>query len=374
MAFQYQAFRLTLVGVLISSGILAQGPVPQGGNIVPNPSFERYVAPPVGWTYRGADFAQICKYWFSATTASPDMYGPSVKVPWDWSEKGFGDQKPRTGNSMSGLTLWGCTNGKPHCREYLEIQLAEPLVTGQNYYVEFWAAPLEKSVWINKLGAYFSIGEIRRTTDEILIRKPQIQAQKILAPVHSGAWIKVSGYFSAKYEAEHLIIGNFNDDDSTATKVPRTDAYNYAYYYIDDVLVKKVPPFKTVPVKPDDLTKVALIPGKHIQLKNIYFEFDRDELMPRSYVELFKLLGLMRQYPKMSIEIIGHTDSVGEDVYNMDLSKRRAEAVVKYLVDNKVATGRVKARGAGEKSPIASNDTDEGRRLNRRVEFVVLRQ
>jgi len=117
-------------------------------------------------------------------------------------------------------------------------------------------------------------------------------------------------------------------------------------------------------VKPDDLTKQKLEPGKIIQLKNIYFEFDKDELMPRSFVELNKLLKIMRENPKLVIEIMGHTDSFGDDDYNLDLSRRRALAVVNFLLENKINKTRLRSHGEGEAKPIASNETDEGRAQN----------
>lgn len=341
-------------------------------NIVPNPGFERFSSAPIGWSYKGSYFGEVVKYWFSATTASPDIYGPGVRVPNDWAAKGFGKQTARSGKAMAGLTVFGCTNGKPHCREYLEIQLAEPLVIGQAYLVEFWVTHLEKSLQINNLGAYFSVKEIRRTTDEILIREPQMNEMNIIAAPH-GKWVKVSGQFIAKYEAEHILIGNFNDDEHTTTVAPNADTYNYAYYYIDDVLLKKIPPFMPVPVKPDDLTRQTLEPGKTIPLKNIYFEFDKDELMPRSFVELNKLLKILQGNPKLSIRIVGHTDALGSDTYNQNLSQRRAQSVVQFLTENKISKSRLFARGDGERFPIATNDTDEGRAENRRVEFVVIK-
>ncbi|MBC7774853.1 MAG: OmpA family protein [Phycisphaerae bacterium] len=349
---------------------MAQKP---SANIVPNPSFERFASAPIGWSYKGAYFGEVVKYWFSATTASPDIYGPDVHVPMDWAEKGFGDQKPRTGKCFAGLTLFGCTNGKPHCREFVEIQLAEPLVIGQAYYVEFWVTHLAKSLQINSFGAYFSISEIKRQTDEVLLREAQVGAKDIVA-APGGKWVKVSGQFVAKYEAEYVVIGNFRDDFNTMSVAPTEDCFNYAYYYVDDVLVKKIPPFLPVPVKPDDLTKQKLIPGKIIQLKNIYFEFDKDELMPRSFVELNKLLKIMRENPKLSIEIMGHTDALGDDHYNLDLSRRRALAVVSFLLENKINKNRLRSHGEGETKPIASNETDEGRAQNRRVEFVVVKK
>ncbi|MBL7774892.1 MAG: OmpA family protein [Saprospiraceae bacterium] len=372
------AIRVLLLGsCLLLSGNLVylqgQAPPAAGDNIVPNPGFERFVSPPVGWSYKGAFFGQVVKYWFSASTASPDVYGPGVKVPQDWAEKGFGKVSPHGGKCMAGLTLYGCTNGKPHCREYIEIQLAEPLVPGQSYLVEFWTTHLQRSLQMDKLGAYFSEKRIARLSDDILLFAPQFYAQKLVEGPE-GRWVKLSGRFEAKNEAEYLLIGNFFDDKSTATSAYRADCFNYAYYYIDDVVVKKIPPFIAVPVKPDDLTRQPLEEGRSIQLKDIYFEFDKYELMPRSYVELNKLLQLLRDNPKVHIQIIGHTDNIGRPDYNKYLSRKRAKSVVLFLLENGISASRLRYYGEGESRPVATNDTEEGRFQNRRVEFVVLKR
>ncbi len=345
-------------------------PLKDGDNIVPNPGFERFVAPPVGWSYRGSFFGQVVKYWFSPTTASPDVYGPGVKVPQDWAEKGFGKQGPRSGRSMAGLTLWGCTNGKPHCREYVSVQLAEPLVPGQGYYIEFWVTPLPRSLRINRIGAFLSEERIERKTDEQLTFMPQFFAKEIVQPAE-GSWVKLSSQFIAENEAEYLIIGNFFTDEQTKTQSVHPQSFNYAYYYLDDVLLKKIPPFKPVPIKPDDITRQSLEPGKAIQLKHIYFEFDKYELMPRSYVELNKLLKILTENPNIHITIVGHTDSIGSERYNLWLSRKRAQAVWQFLVDSGIAPERLRYRGEGKAKPIASNLTESGRFQNRRVEFVI---
>ena len=369
--YLFPIFLLFLAGFIPTSS--AQKGATVVTNIVPNPGFERYASPPVGWSYRGAYFGQVVKYWFSATTASPDIYGPGVHVPRDWAQKGFGEAKPHTGKAMAGITLFGCTNGKPHCREFVEIQLAEPLVTGQTYSVEFWVTHLEKSLQINNIGALFSEQRIENKTDQPIVATPQMSAKDlVVAP--KGKWVKVSGSFKAAQEAEYLIIGNFHDDASTLSYAYRDDCFNYAYYYVDDVVVRKSPPYLTVPVKPDDLTRQSFEPGKTIRLKNIYFEFDKDELMPRSFVELNKLLAVLRDNPQMAIEFVGHTDNYGEDGYNLDLSRRRSKSVVDFLLQNQIAASRLRYRGEGERQPVATNYTDEGRAQNRRVEFVVVKK
>ncbi|MEZ4920071.1 MAG: OmpA family protein [Saprospiraceae bacterium] len=344
-----------------------------GENIVPNPGFERFVGKPKRWFYSGSDFKLGPKYWFSASTASPDAYAPHIRVPGEWAVNSFGDYKPHSGKSMAGITVYGCTNGKPHCREYIEVQLSEPLVKQQHYYVEFWVAPLKKGMHIDKIGAYFSINPIARLTDEILVRTAQVESTELLSPDKPGDWMKVSGFFEATYEAEHIIIGNFNDDDNTTALGADAETFTYAYYYIDDVIVKKVPPFLKVPVKPDDIRLAKLEKGKTFVLQNIYFEFDRYELMPRSYVELHKLVQIMKEHPKLVIELTGHTDSIGTDEYNDKLSVQRATAVVNYLTANGISSRRLVSSGAGERKPIADNETEEGRAKNRRVEFTVLR-
>ena len=108
---------------------------------------------------------------------------------------------------------------------------------------------------------------------------------------------------------------------------------NYAYYYFDDFLIKKIPPILEVPEEKEDLRKQILTEGKIIKLKNIYFDFDKWDLHPRSFIELSKLITILKKNPSMNIQIHGHTDSIGSDNYNIYLSRKRARSVINYLVD-----------------------------------------
>lgn len=107
--------------------------------------------------------------------------------------------------------------------------------------------------------------------------------------------------------------------------------------------------------------------GKAI-LYGILFDFDEATLKPESEAALNQLLGALDSDAALSLTISGHTDSDGADAYNLDLSKRRAEAVKAWLVGKGIAAGRLTAEGKGETAPVASNDTADGRALNRRVE------
>jgi outer membrane protein OmpA-like peptidoglycan-associated protein len=108
-------------------------------------------------------------------------------------------------------------------------------------------------------------------------------------------------------------------------------------------------------------------------LRNIYFDFDQVTLKSESFAELTKIEKVMRENNSIIVEIAGHTDKVGTSAYNRYLSKQRAEAVVKYLVNKGIPASRFKAVGYGSGKPMASNDDEqEGRELNRRTEFEVL--
>jgi outer membrane protein OmpA-like peptidoglycan-associated protein len=121
-----------------------------------------------------------------------------------------------------------------------------------------------------------------------------------------------------------------------------------------------------------NLILVPLVAGQPIRLNNVFFDTAKTDLLPESTRELDRLVGLLKQMPAMRIEVRGHTDSVDTDAANLALSSGRAAAVVAYLVKAGIAPSRLQSKGFGESSPIASNATDEGRKLNRRVEFVIL--
>ena len=114
-----------------------------------------------------------------------------------------------------------------------------------------------------------------------------------------------------------------------------------------------------------------LIAGRVIVLKNVFFDYDKYTLRSASLAELEKVLQLMEEYPNMEIEVSGHTDSKGSDSYNKTLSLNRAKAVYNWLVKQGISSKRMTYEGYGYHKPIATNDTDEGRQLNRRTEMKI---
>ncbi|MEI8135180.1 MAG: OmpA family protein [bacterium] len=110
-----------------------------------------------------------------------------------------------------------------------------------------------------------------------------------------------------------------------------------------------------------------------VRLNNIFFEYDKAELKTESYAELKRLAEILKKNPDARTEIGGHTDDKGSDAYNLELSKKRTQSVVAYLVSIGCNKDMLAAKGYGKALPVASNDTDEGRALNRRVEFKFIR-
>lgn len=118
------------------------------------------------------------------------------------------------------------------------------------------------------------------------------------------------------------------------------------------------------------LKKIAV--GNKIVLNNIFFEYNKGTLSEASFHELDNLVTLLKQAGTLKIEISGHTDGKGSASGNLTLSQERANSVVSYLVSKGISAERLVAKGYGLTKPIASNDTEEGRKLNRRTEFEIL--
>lgn len=109
--------------------------------------------------------------------------------------------------------------------------------------------------------------------------------------------------------------------------------------------------------------------GILVNLPDVTFAVDSTTISPAMRDVLDRVAQSMIQYPNSLIDVMGHTDSTGSDQYNLDLSRRRAEAVSNFLVSRGVARSRIESIGYGEQYPIADNTTDSGRAQNRRVEI-----
>jgi len=122
-----------------------------------------------------------------------------------------------------------------------------------------------------------------------------------------------------------------------------------------------------------DLYLVPIEIGQVVRLNNVFFDFDKWDLRPESFVELDRVVKLLNDNPAIEIEMSAHTDSKGSDDYNYKLSDNRARSVMEYIISKGIAASRIVSQGYGETKPVDTNETDDGRQMNRRVELKIMK-
>lgn len=365
---------LSLILFLVIDGIYGQD------NIVPNGDFEVFHAPDE-WSYTSADFNKLFDNWYSPTSTSPDLFGPNTLLPPKWKSAGFGDIGPISGDYFVGFTLYGCDRGKPHCREYLATPLKSFSNQTNRFALEIHIGIMSGTKQIKQMNLYFSENPFSEQTFGVIPGiNPDIEFS--LPLMKSNTWYVVKDTFSMDpVKMKYVTIGNFLRDIATPT-YPAQSKYPFSYYYIDDIKITPILDSNSIQIKDIPTIDPIIVSnekdwfplrvGKTIILRNVYFDFDKYDILPKSDNELRRLLGIMRDYPEMKIQINGHTDDWGTNEYNIQLSRNRAKAITDYLIANGIEPSRLQFDGYGEEKPMDTNDTEAGRAKNRRVEFTIL--
>jgi OmpA-OmpF porin, OOP family len=143
------------------------------------------------------------------------------------------------------------------------------------------------------------------------------------------------------------------------------------YNKIEDMIKKHIPKevvkevIREVPIEKNHV-------GSNWVLFGVNFDFDKSTLLPQSYPILQHAFDVLKNNPKLKVEIRGYTDNIGNENYNIKLSNSRAITVKDYLVKRGIESSRLTTAGFGEANPVADNNTAEGRAMNRRIEFIVI--
>ena len=384
---------LPLLALLALGGVgQAQEPLPDSLNLVYNGSFEDYRACPRRVEALGV--LTLVEGWYQPTRGSADYYNVCGSRECGVPKNKLGYQHPHSGDAYCGIYC-----SKTNYREYLQTRLRRRLHSGDSIRVTFYAALSEESNGaVNTLGALFTRQRLSDTIKSMLLDKEVQQLQpgvaqviarpyspQVVNPDHRGldsihTWQRVSGTFVAEGGEQYVTFGNFYPMEHSGFHVPDslTGLLSGAYYYLDDVSVEclrcEPPIIDVVSIDSTYLTpeQPAFAVGGTFVMKEIYFEFNKSTLLQESYFELMQLVALLRAYPRMQVEIQGHTDAKGSDSYNLKLSEARARAVADYVVAKGIDARRLQAKGYGKSQPVSDNDTDEGRALNRRVAFKIL--
>lgn len=377
--------------LLVCVASWSQSEIKPRKNLIYNGSFEDYRECPRKIDALGT--LTIVDAWFQPTKGSADYYNVCGSRDCGVPNNKLGIQSPRTGLGYCGIYC-----SKTEYREYLQTQLREPLSAGDTYQLTFYVSLSEYSSGsVATIGGLLTRERIEDTVRGVLMNKEvrhiaqgidQVVASYYVPQVvnhfddvltDTKGWTPISGTFVAQGGEEYLTIGNFFP--ASKSNVKDLDSLTYllpgAYYYIEDVRLvclscdSPKPVVKTeTPSKAQD--SVTYQVGSTFVLENIFFDYDKSILLQQSFKELQSLLEILRRYPKMKIEVGGHTDGRGSVDYNQRLSESRAKEVVDYLIEKGIEPRRLQYKGYGKTKPIATNDTEAGRSRNRRVEFKIL--
>ncbi len=301
---------------------------------------------------------------------------------------------PHSGDVMVGIRIYR------NYREFLQIRLPEELESGKRYFFEMYVHPCASfKFYAKELGASVYHRRPYYTSEHYIYQNPpQIELKQEkgirLYPSDTTEWIKVSGTFRSDGSEKYLTVGNFSKKKRKDRLKKRRwwvpTLQPISYYFIDDIALyrldrgdrkeQKVEPMAFIDssyVLPDSLPYTleeenyiyTIESKKTLTLENIRFGFGSNELLHASFKDLELVLEYLNANKSAKLKITGHTDNVGSAEANMKLSLKRAKAVYDYFIDNQIDKSRLIFEGKGEKEPIDTNETPNGRLHNRRVEI-----
>lgn len=366
-------------------------------NLIPNPGFEEHGkclglnTRVVTWSMPSSDYYHyLCDC-------------PVPKAQYNGEEKNF----PHEGKALAGICLQGRS-----ASEYMMVKLNQPLVANTEYYFSGYVllGDEKKNDYLN-----FKRIEIGFSDKYYAVAEPSyiFFDPELLIPISfekkEKEWIFISGKFTANGNETTMIIGNFLPSTPIADELTEymslsqsdretylrkhkklADAMNefnsemlqeskpYSIRcYFDDLclmqLADSLKGFCNYPITKISPPEIKPEVNKPIVIENIFFETAKSTLLPPSFPSLDNLADWLKKNPAAEIQISGHTDNKGSEAENKKLSFDRAKSVKDYLA-SKNAMNKIEINGLGSLKPIASNDSEEGRSKNRRVEFTITKQ
>lgn len=343
-------------------------------NLVLNPSFEEYKRCP---SLIGGFNSNVIN-WSTPNFGTTDYFNSCSKEVGNINF--FGNQKARTGNGFGGMYVMAPENYK----EYIQGKLSNALATEKKYKITFYMSLAENcSHAIRDLGILFLKEPLKQDSDKFINLNKVLNevANSYFVSINSQdyynekeGWEKVTFEYEAKGFETHFIIGNFNRNNKISKiKVHNTQDPDASYYYIDDISVLPFEIEQKKEVVSNLIEKNQVLENDKVYtLQNVLFDFDKHTLLKSSKLELDRLYSYLNTNKRLQIEIYGHTDDVGTKTRNDELSILRAKEVALYLISKGLRPERITATGYGNRFPISTNSSEEGRALNRRVEFKLI--
>lgn len=334
-------------------------------NMVRNPSFENYVKCPV----KLGNLAQDVTDWTMPTLGSTDYFnGCSTAMG---TPKNFnGEQAAEFGKGYVGFYMFAPDD----YREYIQGALTATLQKGERYTVTFFVSLAERSDFaVKQFGIRFSEFPVAVETTKVLSNmhfskidgdtsnKLEIKYSKFFDD--EVEWVRLSKEFVANGTENFIIIGNFYNNRRTQKYQTKRKLTNGSYYYLDKVMVS--------PTKSIDRSNVDYELDSVLVFNDVHFNFNKSTFRTEYQKELNTMAAYLTDNPNLKITITGHTDAIGTEKFNKELSVMRAQQVGHFLMAKGVDKDRIKIFGHGSARPVATNNTKAGRLLNRRVEFIL---
>ncbi len=355
------ALFIALFCLLISNDLTSQ-------NLIPNGSFElvkKEIDDHINGTRKGFD--SKVHAWYSPTNVSPDIYLPHP------NNASFPEQfrlpNAKDGKHYIGLIVDDMYGVCKNYREYVQVKLKDTLEIGTPYVLEFWLSSASTHEF--SVGVFLSKDRLVNDKCSMLLNTAQLSFKDSLV---RHEWTKLSFEITPSQAYTHITIGNLAQSEKPRRK----------YCYFDDFQLREKESIiaevlnDSIIIKENSSTSdlaIPAIPSPAIETvfnaNNIQFMHGEFELTATSLLELDQLISYLKIHHSTKIMIEGHTDNSGNDLVNQKLSTNRVKSVLAYITKEGIRPDRIRYKSHGATQPIASNDTEEGRRLNRRVTFLV---
>lgn len=331
-------------------------------NLIVNPGFET-----IDTSYRlETGSTQIDTFdlhnvigWFNPAFGTTDYYNCDGKHSHCGSRYFSRDTKAHTGVGYGGIYI-----EKSKWKEYIACNLSDTLEAGQNYRLSWWMmiSPKSRYAMQTMQVEFWDVPFVKIASPTTVYPASHPKFSMLIIPGTSklsmvATWTKVSVDFTAVGGETTIVIGYLADywQSVSLPETPKNKSNDpYCYYYLDDL---ELVPFDGPPV-----------PRTSVSRPIIYFDTDKDVVKKQYFAPLDSVVTAMKQNASMKLIVNGYTDSVGNVEDNLDLSRRRAEAVKIYLVDHGVDETRITTKWFAESRPAGEENA-----INRRVEFTYIR-
>ncbi|WP_291962900.1 OmpA family protein [Maribacter sp.] len=336
-------------------------------NLVVNPSFEDYRQCPVALGNLEKDVMD----WSMPSLGSTDYFN-GCSIAMGTPENFNGKQPANFGTGYVGFYMYAPSD----YREYIQAKLSTTLTKGEHYTISFYVSLAERSDFaVKEFGIRFTELPVNVATSKVLSGLHFSKLQGEISPAMEISyskyysdeikWVQLTTEYLATGKENYMIIGNFKNNKRTQKYQTKRKITKGSYYYVDMVTVSNVKSKSGVTLgKEYELDRVHIF-------KDVHFNSNKAKIRGDHKQEMESLLSFLTAHPAITIQIFGHTDNIGSNAFNQKLSVQRAEAVVDYLIKGGIQKSRISLNGYGSSKPIASNHTEKGRFLNRRVEFVL---